>query len=314
MRFLLVGGIGYLGGRLAHYLKSRGYHVTITTRRPPASIPGWVEAEEVVNVGPASSLEIKPLLNETDVVIYLAAPNEMLAAEYPIEALKAGGEDFWCFMEAAAGVSKPPSVIYLSTFHVYGKNAFGEVREDTLPVPVHPYSLGRYIGEGVVQVFRARNKLSALSVRLSNAFGAPAGLDVPRWSLVFNDLCRQAVLNRQIVLNSSGTQRRNFITMHDTVRALEFLSLNIEKWPLDGIINLGSALHLSILEVAEIIAARTEALFGYRPPVAVQESRLVGVDREFNYNIDRLLKLGFTFTGRVEQEVDSTLRLCAEVY
>src|SRR5262249_17918870 len=147
-------------------------------------------------------------------------------------------------------------------------NARGVVDEATVPQPVHPYALGRYVGELVMQFFRRQHGVRALCVRMANAVGAPISRDVPRWSLVGNDLCLQAVTTKRLQLKTAGTQRRNFLTLHDAARAIEFLGLHPELWPEDGIIHLGSAMNLSIRELAERIAAEVSASMGFSPPIA----------------------------------------------
>ena len=310
MRFLLIGGIGYLGGRLSKYLKSHGHHVRVTTRRPLSEVPDWVSADEVVQSDLRDSSALLPLLSNADIVIHLAAPDEVAAAKNPFSAITAGVEVTWHVLESFAQKANHPIFIYLSTFHVYGKNATGEVHENMIPVPVHPYALGKYFGEGIVQLFRHRHSARALCVRLSNAFGAPEDIGIPRWSLVFNDLCMQAVKEKRLTLKSAGAQQRNFITLHDTARAIEFLSLHCHKWPDDGIIDVGSTLHMSIKEAAEAVAIRCEAVLGYKPSI-VMPSTSESPGETFKFNVERLSAMGFTWINDTQEEIDKTLKLCA---
>jgi len=309
VNFLLIGGIGYVGGRLASYLKSCGHRVCISTRRDLEEVPEWVIADEVICFDPDNGDSSGLLLDGMDAVVYLAAPNEIDSAKNPCSALRAGGELTWKVLEALTERNVPPPFLYLSTFHVYGSNATGEITETISPLPIHPYALGRYFGECVVQLFRARKKVTALCVRLSNAFGAAAGQNVLRHSLVFNDLCRQAVIERSLTLKSTGAQKRNFIAMEDVVRAIEFLAMRADEWPSDGLIHLGSAIHLSILEVAEMISQRSEALLGFRPRIIVPEGGGEDYVVDFVFSIERLKRMGFVWNNRIEKEIDDTLLL-----
>jgi len=310
MRFLLVGGIGYVGGRLAAHLKQQGHYVCVTTRRPVQQAPSWLKADDVAQVNPYDAATLKTSLSSIDVVIDLAAPDEVKSNQDPKEALKAGREATTTILQAVSECPHPPAVIYLSTFHVYGTNARGRVDETTIPAPIHPYAVGKYEGERVMQEFRQKKKMEGLCVRLSNAFGAPAGIDVPRWTLVFNDLCRQAVAQQKLVLKSAGKQRRNFISLSDAVRALEFLSLNRSSWPKDGIIHVGSIDHWSILEAANKVAECTKDLFGYLPSVIVPKDAPAEKGSEFEFSVERLRQLGFTWTSSWEEEIKATLTLC----
>lgn len=311
MRYLLIGGTGYVGGRLAKYLKSAGHYVCVTTRKSVSSASARLCADKVFQADCWDTAAAAKILNDTDVVVHLAAPDEIAAIVDPITSINAGGELTWLIMEALLQCRPIPSLVYMSSFHVYGKNAVGEVDESKLPVPIHPYALGKYFGECVVQLFRARHGIKAICIRLSNACGAPVDISVPRWTLVFNDLCRQAVMDRELALKTSGMQQRNFITLEDTARAIEFLSSNEGEWPNDGILNLGSPLQMSILEAAKLVSKRTERLFGYAPAIKLPPLPSSSSDNGFAFVIERLSSMGFTWTNNIEEEIDNTLALCA---
>jgi UDP-glucose 4-epimerase len=310
MRYLLVGGIGYIGGRLSAYLKGQGHYVRLTTRRMPAQVPSWVLADDVVS---ADLQQVDPLdaaMRSIDQVIDLAAPDELEAAHHPASALHAGAVQTWNILEALSRqpIGQRPRLLYLSTFHVYGPEASGEINETTLPAPVHPYAIARYLGEVIVQSFRKAGHVKALIVRLSNVMGAAAHSEVPRWSLVFNDLCRQAISQNQLILKTPGQQKRNFITLEDTVRALDFLSTQ-GRWPEDGILHLGSSVHWSIREVAEKVAEVCLQKMGRRPAIQTTAGTKALPPVDFHFNIERLRALGFKWNDLFDREIENILDL-----
>lgn len=312
MRVVLLGGIGYVGGRVGQYLRSQGHHVRVTTRRPLQNVPHWLSADEVVQADLVDRAQLRAALADRDVAVHLAAPDEIDAAADPGAALRAGGELTWNTLAVLAECSPPPLFLYLSTFHVYGRNGCGALDEATVPQPVHPYGLGRYVGEIVTQTFRRQSGITALCIRMSNALGAPLSVDVPRWSLVGNDLCLQAVVTKRLVLKTAGAQRRNFLTLQDAARAIEFLALHADAWPSDGIIHLGSAMNLSIRELAERVAAEVTASLGFTPAIALATQAAAGHGQELSFRVDRLSAMGFTWTNHLEAEIRATLRLCEE--
>jgi UDP-glucose 4-epimerase len=307
MRFLLLGGIGYLGGRLAQFLKFRGHAVDVTSRRPVAAIPDWVRADRALQLDLADSEALVRAVEGVDVVFDLAAPDAESSGKDPAQALRFAAETTWRICDAICRQSNKPRLVYLSTFHVYGRGVSGTISEATPALAAHPYSLSKRVAEEVVQWFRRERNLLALNVRLSNAFGAPAGPEITQWSLVFNDLCRQASTQGKLTLKSTGLQKRNFITIGDAVRALEFLALRANLWPHDGVLNLGSDLHLSIREVAEIVAERSEKATGRKPEIEIPENAPAESVMDFTFSCERLASLGFHWKNEVEAEVDTTL-------
>ncbi|MBL0348755.1 MAG: SDR family oxidoreductase [Elusimicrobia bacterium] len=315
MKLALLGGIGYIGGRLTEHLKSAGHRVRVTTRRAAHERPRWTVADEVVRNDLTRPDRIAPLLADRDVVIHLAAPDEIAAVRDPRAAIRAGGETVWNVLEAISRLPRRPAFLYLSTFHVYGQRGRGRVTEQTVPVPCHPYGLGRYLGENVTQVFRHRAGLRALCVRLSNVFGAPADISVPRWTLIVGDLCLQAVLNGRLVLRNPLSDRRNFLPMEDAVRGLAFLARRTASWPTDGVIHLGSPWNLTLGDLARRVARRAERLLGVRPPIGgpAPEARPTPVS-PLRFSIDRVATMGFSWRNGIDREIDRTLRLCVEGY
>src|SRR5437879_1037730 len=105
MRFLLIGGTGYIGGRLLSHLKTQRHWVAVTTRRPENQTPPWLQKADKIIRGP-----IPP--DDYDVAIHLAAPDEVAGAKNPVEALQAGTEFTWAVLSSLSQQVKPPLFVY----------------------------------------------------------------------------------------------------------------------------------------------------------------------------------------------------------
>lgn len=302
MKFLLTGGSGYLGGRLAAHLRSRGHDVLIASRsnrgKSPGCLPWPLSHEQLAAAG------------EIHTIVHLASPDQRSAGTDSIAFLKTSVDLAWSACEMTAGVRPSPALIYLSTVHVYGANCEGLVTEEKRPEPTHPYGLGKRLAEEVVQLFRRRNGIPALCIRLSNAFGAPATPEIAQWHLLFNDLCRQAVTGDTLTLNTRSDQRRNFVTLADAARAIEFLALRPGEWAADGLIHIGGGLNLTNAEAAELIAQRTNTLLGKTVGIRYADSAVTQPARNFEFGTKRLADLSFHWENDADGEIDATLRFC----
>jgi UDP-glucose 4-epimerase len=70
--------------------------------------------------------------------------------------------------------------------------------------------------------------------------------------VLVNDLCKQAVTKKSLTLCSSGTQKRDFITLQDVSRAaLHFIGLPRELCR-DGLFNLGGESSFRIIDMANL--------------------------------------------------------------
>lgn len=310
-RILITGGFGYVGGRVAALLQeSRGDgKIRLLTRRPPEAWPTWAGACEVIQGDVLNVDALERAMTGVDIVIHLAALNEVESARDPYQALlvNAGGTLRVLEAAAAAGARR---VVYLSTFHVYGPRAQSPITEETVPRPLHPYAISHRAAEDFVLAARDQGRLVTVVLRLSNGYGSPRDPRVNRWTLVFNDLCRQAVENHRLVLRSSGRQQRDFISLGDVARAVEhFVTLPDEQWE-DGLFNLGTGCSLSILEIARRIAAEFEKCYSSSVTIESGKSSDPCGPGKVHFSIEKLKATGFVPSGNMSEEIIATFRIC----
>jgi UDP-glucose 4-epimerase len=298
----VTGAAGYLGGRLVAHLRRAGVAVRPCVRRPV----GWLGGAQVA--ADLCTAPLGPLVEGADAVVHLAAPDEVAAAADPDAAVA----DTVCaarrlaLAAAAAGVRR---LVYVSTVHVYGAALApgAVVDEATVPEPRHPYGIAHLAGEHT-----AASAFGDLVVlRLANAVGAPAHPDVTRWTLVANDLCRQAATTGRLVLRTHGMQWRDFITVADACRVITAAADPAVLPP--GTYNVASGRPLTIRDVAALVADAAEAICGTRPPLVAPEPPAVP-PAPHHVSADLLAKHGLRATGSVREAVTETMRLCAAAF
>ncbi len=311
-KVLLTGGLGYVGGRLALGLHEAEYVVRCGTRRSGLSAPAWFPDMQLAHLDWESIESLSKACQGVDSVVHLSAMNEIESARDPIGALQMNGLASLRLLEAAkmAGVRR---FIYFSTAHVYGSPLAGSIDETTLPRPIHPYAITHKVAEDFVLAAHDHKQIEGVVVRLSNGFGAPATAAVDRWTLLVNDLCRQAAMTGELRLNSSGAQLRDFITLGDVARAVDHvLQLDADQLA-DGLFNLGGGKAASILEMTNRIAARWQVLTGREIAIA-RPAGDAASPPVLNYRCDKLAGTGFTLTSQFEREIDDTLKLCLQAF
>ena len=313
-KVLITGGLGYVGGRIAvHLLSLAGkFDLRLMTRRSPEKSPSWAAGLDVVQADVTDSHALEAALKGVDTVVHLAAVNEIDSAEDPDLALEVNGRRTYLLLRACAsrGVRR---FIYFSTFHVYGPWATQPITEQTPTRPVHPYAFTHRLAEDYVNWYRHSGDIQTVVLRLSNGYGYPAGPAVDRWTLVFNDLCLQAVTKGEIVLRSTGSQHRDFIALSDVGRAVEHLiDLPGEMWG-DGLFNLGGECSLSILEVAHRIAGEFSHCYGKDIPVTAAQAEISPPPEPVVFSIEKLKQTGFRPNGDMAKEIRGTFAVCQQL-
>lgn len=307
-RIIITGGLGYLGQRIAKDLAAIESNDVFVTSRSNRKVSESLQHCSFLKLDLEDSFGVQDVIKEDDVVIHLAAPNEIDAGRDVKLALNGTVVTTYNLLEACR-IKKARQLIYFSTFHVYGLNGKGRITEDTLPRPTHPYSISHKAAEDFCLAHREMHHMNVVVFRLSNAIGAPVSENITRWTLAANDMCLQAVLRQEITLKTYGQQLRDFISIGSVCEAIKHVINQYDADPY-GLYNLGSGHAISIYDLACIIQKEYEDLTGEQISIVRSEQ---GKDQEpapFDYSIKRLTSTGFVSSSDVNQAIRETIRFC----
>jgi UDP-glucose 4-epimerase len=300
-RILITGASGFLGEKIFETLSSLGKYEIILGARNVSKLKAHekFKSVETRKFDVSDSSTYVSAIAGINVIIHLAAMDYADCEKNPELARKVNVECLRDFTQSCSAADVE-QFIYFSTFHVYGPEVSGLITEETPVNPVNTYSRTHYEAE---QIVLAEKQFAGTVIRLSNAIGAPFYADSAAWKLVVNDLCRQAVVNKKMVLNSSGNQLRDFIPAGEIGNALEILIGKNET----GIFNLGSGISQSILEMTEKIKKSCDALFGFCPDLktATQSNEKHVV---FQYSIKKIEKMGYKSGKTIEATLNEILQ------
>lgn len=310
-RVLVTGALGYVGGRLIRHLAAEPDFVVRAGFRDSARtyvpLPAQCEKAslDLLDVG---SLEAACV--GVDHIVHLAALNDPDCRASPERAFRVnclGAHDL-VTVAKRAGVRR---IVYISTAHVYGAPLVGSLDETRMPRPVSLYALTHRCAEDIVLAGGAETR--GVVLRLSNAFGAPADPGVNAWMLLANDLCRQAVEKRRLVLQSPGLQWRDFVTMTDVTRGIAHLLRMPENVLGDGVFNLGGDCSLRIIDFAERVRSVCQRVLGFSPDIE-RPMPFPGdpLPDQFAYQSERLKGAGFQLGRELDGEIENLLRFCEE--
>ncbi|HMC39537.1 MAG TPA: NAD(P)-dependent oxidoreductase [Acidimicrobiales bacterium] len=295
-RLTVTGAGGYLGGAVA----AAAGDVRCVVRRPTAGLPG-----ETCVIGDLQ-VEASRALAGSRAVVHLAAPNEVRTAADPRRAVAeaTGTARAVAAACAALGVKR---LVYVSTVHVYGAALApgAVVDETTRPQPRQPYATARLASEEAI--VGAAGDCEVVVLRLTNAVGPPPRPSVDRWTLVANDLCRQAAREATLRLRSSGLQWRDFIALPDVTRAVLAAADGLIR---PGTFNLGSGVSVTVLDLAGMVADAAAHIGLPRPEVIRGTEGPAEAAPPFQVSVARLREEGFGPGASLEQALQETIDFC----
>jgi UDP-glucose 4-epimerase len=202
--------------------------------------------------------------------------------------------------------------LYISSIHVYGNPLTGKVTEETKPNPVHPYAYSHRAGEDVVFSSHQSGEIEGIVIRLSNSYGAPADKGTNCWMLLANDLCCQIANTSKIILKSSVSQRRDFISITDACRAItHLLQLPTEKLK-DSLFNVSGLWSPTILEMAQRVAERAKLITGKRFQIGHSSDLSTENVEHLDFRMKKLTDTGFSLSAGaiIDEEIDRLIRFC----
>ena len=275
MKFLVTGGAGFIGSHLARELTNLG-EVTIlddlssgdTGRIQDLLLTGKVQFVR-------GSVLHRNLLLEAcrgvDCIFHLAAKiSRTGSSEQPMDVHETNATGTLAVLAAGreAGARK---VVFASSAAVYGDSPLSPKREETPPVPLTLGAASKLAGEFYCEVYRRSYGLPTTALRYFNVYGPgqdPRGGSAP----VIPGFIMNVIRRRPPVIFGDGNQVRDFISVHDVVRA------NILAMQRDAVgpFNIATGSGVSVRELARVISEigglSREPVFEKPRPGDVQES------------------------------------------
>lgn len=304
-KIYLAGHNGMVGGAILRQLKARG-EKTIVTRThaeldltDQAAVRAFMQAER------------------PDVVILAAAKvggilaNNSYPAEFIYENLMI--EANVIHQAFAAGVTR---LLQLGSSCIYPRAALQPMRENALLTGVleptnEPYAIAKIAGIKLCESYNRQHGTDYRSVMPTNLYG-PGDNFHPDNSHVLPALIRrfhEAAQSeaKEVVIWGSGTPRREFLHVDDMAAASLFV-LDLPKadyeantQPMLSHINVGSGADISILELAQKVAAVT----GYKGLIVTDPSKPDGTLRKL-MDVSRLSQMGWSARIGLDQGLEET--------
>lgn len=305
-KVLVTGGQGYLGTWVAEYFKQQGLEVNLLIRQKNDDLEQWSRDFHLFYGDVLDKGSLSDACEGIDAVIHLASPNEIISKNSPEVAIEVNALGTRNLLEVAIQ-KKVKKFLYLSTFHVYGKGE-GEIDELTPCTPKADYATTHIFGELYCQQYSS--KIETSIIRLTNGYGAPAVESIDRWSLIMNDLCKNAVLNKEILLRSHGHQKRDFVWIGDLCKAIHLL---LGKENISGeTYNVGKGESISMRFLALKIKTVYERMF--HMPIDIvfnnpEDEHAIDESKELHVSVSKIEELGWIAHDHLDSEIEKIFDL-----
>lgn len=252
MHFVITGGLGYIGSRIAERLVTERHQVTLLDNST-TSVVNTVHGTQLVqvdlrNLDAVEALDLAP----ANRFLHLAGPSSGPAsAKDPVGTISAGYEATFNALHLAErlGVQQ---VINASSMTVYGDVAPEQnpVKETQPCLPISHYAVGKFANERLVEIFCRERGIAYNHLRMFNIYGE--GQDLTRMDQGLVSIFVAMMLkSSEIVSRGSLARYRDVVHIDDVVSAWALCATGSAT---DGAFNLGSGTALNIRDMIDIIA------------------------------------------------------------
>jgi len=249
MKALVTGGAGFIGSHIVDALIARGDDVICVDDRsaPQNNIFYWNESAKNIY---ADIRELhQSLYDGVDVVFHLAARSRIQpTVNNPSEcfAVNVLGTQRVLENSRTAGVKR---VVYSASSSYYGNASKPPFLEYFPKGCTTPYSLSKWQGEEVCDLYTKLYGLSTISLRYFNVYGPREPLK-GEYAPVIGLFKRQRDAGQPMTIVGDGKQRRDFTHVDDVVTAN---LLAAEKVNVTGPVNIGTGRSYSINDLAVMV-------------------------------------------------------------
>jgi UDP-glucose 4-epimerase len=250
MKALVTGGAGFIGSHVVDALIARGDEVICLDDKSAPQNNTFYWNDRASNfVGDIRSLEFRRLYAGIDVVFHLAARSRIQpTVNSPSECFSVNVMGTQEVLEASrlAGVKR---VVYSASSSYYGHASKPPFVESAPKGCMTPYSLSKWLGEEVCELYAKLYGLSTVSLRYFNVYGPREPLK-GEYAPVMGLFKRQRDAGQPMTIVGDGKQRRDFTHISDVVDAN---LLAADKVNVTGPINIGTGRNYSINDLAQMI-------------------------------------------------------------
>jgi UDP-glucose 4-epimerase len=256
MKSLVTGGAGFIGSHLVDTLISNGHEVICIDNESSGLNTNfyWNDLAKNYKLDITDYNSIRPLFDNVDFVFHLAAESRLQPAILdPTGAVfkNVFGTTVVLQCSREANVKR---FIYSSTSSGYGNNPkpnYEDQKDDCL----NPYSMSKVAAEKVCKLYTDLYGLQTIILRYFNVYGERSP-DGGQYAPVIGIFLKQYRDGLPLTVVGDGSQRRDFVHVHDVVRSnIMFAEADIQPSSFGQIYNVATGTNLSVIEIAKSISS-----------------------------------------------------------
>ena len=272
MKFVVTGGIGFIGSYIVKHLLTHNHEVIVVDDFSRGRLENLAGFEEQVNLQKLDILDfnsLKDVVNGSDGIFHQAAltsvPESFIQKEKYHSVNVVGTENIFKLAKEFS-----IKVVYASSSSVYGNPISVPIREDFERKPINPYGITKLDDERLAKKYHDLGA-SIIGLRYFNVYGIGQTNDYAGVITKFYDSIKE---DKSPIIFGDGSQTRDFVSVEDVANA-NLLAMQSDTDFTH--LNIGTGITTSIKELANLMinlsGKSLETKFDELPQGDIKESQ-----------------------------------------
>lgn len=257
MRYLVTGGLGFIGSNLVDYLLEKGHEIVVVDDLSTGKKSYKNPKASYYNYSITDLNLMTRLTKGMDGIFHLAAWARLQRSiNDPLGTNHANITGTLTLLQAAR-INKIKKFVFSSSSSVYGKQKNPMMKETMHANPLHPYALQKLTGEMYCKLFSKLFDIRTVALRYFNVYGPRQIIDGD-YALAIGIFMRQKKENKKMTIYGDGEQTRAYTHVSDVVKAnLLAMELPMKKGQSE-IFNIGTDKETSINEITKMLGGEVK--------------------------------------------------------
>lgn len=257
MKFLVTGGLGFIGSNMVDFLVEKGHNVIVVDDLSTGDPRYQNPKAFYVNAHITDLDTMLGISQNCDAIFHFAAWARLQRSiNDPLGTNNANIVGTLTLLQAAR-LNNIKKFIYSSSSSVYGNQEDPVMKETMTLGPLHPYALQKWCGEEYCKMFSRLFGIKTVRLRYFNVYGNRQIIQGD-YALVIGKFLKAKAEKGKMTIYGDGEQTRAYTHVTDVIKA-NWAAFELQQEEGNSeVFNIGTDVETSVNTIAELIGGEVE--------------------------------------------------------